>query len=92
MQETVEQAQAEALGRGRYEPRGEQPGSRNGYDKGRLKTAEGVFRVKLPQIRGREEPLRSSLWRPVAPTSDVRKRLIVERYVGGRSPRDIEDR
>jgi transposase-like protein len=56
LQEALEHEPAEALGRGRYEARGEQAGYRNGYENGTLKTAEGVFRVKLPQMRGREEP------------------------------------
>jgi putative transposase len=90
LQEALEQEQAIALGRGRYESRGEQLGYRNGYENGTLKTAEGVLRVKLPQVRGREEPYRSPLWRQVATTSDVLKRLIVEMYVGGMSQRDIE--
>jgi transposase-like protein len=90
LQEALEHEQATALGRGRYEARSEQLGSRNGYENGTLKTAEGVLRVKLPQIRGREEPYRSPLWRQVATTSDVLKRLIVEMYVGGMSQRDIE--
>jgi putative transposase len=90
LQEALEQEQATALGRGRYESRGEQLGYRNGYEDGTLKTAEGVLRVKLPQVRGREEPYRSPLWRQVATTSDVLKRLIVEMYVGGMSQRDIE--
>jgi len=91
LQEALEQEQATALGRGRYEARSEQEGGyRNGYEPGTLKTAEGVLRVKLPQIRGREEPYRSPLWRQVATTSDVLKRLIVEMYVGGMSQRDIE--
>jgi transposase-like protein len=55
-----------------------------------LKTGEGVLRVKLPQIRGREEPYRSPVWGQVATSSDVLKRLSVEMYVGGMSPRDIE--
>jgi putative transposase len=90
LQEALEHEQAAALGRGRYEARGEQLGYRNGYENGTLKTAEGVLRVKLPQIRGREEPYRSPLWRQMATTSDVLKRLIVEMYVGGMSQRDIE--
>jgi transposase-like protein len=60
LQEAVENEQAEALGRGRYETRGEKGGYRNGYEKGTLKTAEGIFQVRRPQIRGREEPLRSA--------------------------------
>jgi putative transposase len=90
LQEALEHEQAEALGRGRYESRGEQLGYRNGYENGTLKTGEGVLRVKLPQIRGRDEPYRSPLWRQMATTSDVLKRLIVEMYVGGMSQRDIE--
>ena len=46
--------------------------------------------MKLPQIRGREEPFRSALWGHLATTSDVLKRLIVEMSVGGMSQRDIE--
>jgi putative transposase len=90
LQEALEQEQATALGRGRYETRGEQGGYRNGYENGTLKTAEGGVRVKLPQIRGREEPYGSPWWRQVATTSEVLKRLIVEMYVGGMSQRDIE--
>lgn len=55
-----------------------------------MKTAKGGVRVKVPQIRGREERHRSSLWQQVATTSDVLKRLIVEMYVGGMSQWDIE--
>jgi transposase-like protein len=56
LQEALEHEQAAALGRGRYEARGEKLGYRNGYEKGTLKTGEGVLRVKLPQIRGQEDP------------------------------------
>jgi putative transposase len=90
LQEALEQEQATALGRGRYAPRREGRGYRNGYENGTLKTAEGVLRVQLPQIRGREDPYRSLLWSQVATTSDVLKQLIVEMYVGGMSQRDIE--
>jgi transposase-like protein len=70
--------------------RGEQVGYRNGYEKGTLKTGEGGLPVKVPQIRGQGEPYRSQLWQNVGTTSDVLKKLLVERYVGGMSPRDIE--
>ena len=90
LQEALEEEQAEALGRERYERRTRERGYRNGYENGTLKTAEGVLRVEVPQIRGREEPYRSQLWRQVAKTSDVLKRLIVEMYAGGLSQRDIE--
>jgi putative transposase len=90
LQEALEHEQTVALGRGRYETRREGAGYRNGYEQGTLKTAEGVLRVKVPQIRGQDEPYRSQRWRNVANTSEVRKRLIVEMYVGGMSQRDIE--
>jgi transposase-like protein len=90
LQEALEQEQAQALGRGRYERRDGGSGYRNGYETGTLKTAEGILRVQVPQIRGREEPYRSQLWGQVANTSEVLKRLIVEMYAGGLSQRDIE--
>jgi putative transposase len=90
LQEALEQEQAAALGRGRYEARGEKVGYRNGYENGTLKTGEGLLRVKVPQIRGQAEPYRSQLWRNVSRTSEVLKKLIVEMYVGGMSQRDIE--
>ncbi len=90
LQEALEHEQAEVLGRGRYEARGEKVGYRNGYEKGTLKTAEGILHVQRPQIRGQAEPFRSALWGQMATTSDVLKRLIVEMYVGGMSQRDIE--
>ena len=55
LQEALEEEQAQALGRERYERREGQLGSRNGYERGTLKTAEGVLRVQVPQIRGRAE-------------------------------------
>jgi putative transposase len=91
LQEALEQEQAEALGRGRYERRDEEGGYRNGYEVGTLKTAEGVLQVQVPQIRGREEPYRSQLWSQGAKTREGRKRLIVEMYAGGLSQRDLED-
>jgi putative transposase len=91
LQEALEQEQTEALGRGRYARRDGPGGYRNGYENGTLKTAEGVLRVQVPQVRGRAEPYRSQLWSQVASTSDGLKRLIVEMYAGGMSQRDIEE-
>jgi hypothetical protein len=78
VQEAVAHEPAEALGRGRYEARGEKLGYRHGYENGTRKTAEGGLQVKLPQIWGREEPSRSALWRQGATTREVLKRLIGE--------------
>jgi hypothetical protein len=48
------------------------------------------LRVQVPQMRGQAEPYRSQLWTNVSRTSEVRKKLLVEMDVGGRSQRDIE--
>ena len=90
LQETLEREQAEALGRDRYERRETARGYRNGYTDGTLKTAEGVLRVKVPQVRGGDSPYHSQVWADLAKTSDRLKTLIVEMFVGGMSQRDIE--
>jgi putative transposase len=90
LQEALEQEQAQTLGRARYERRAGSQGYRNGYEDGTLKTAEGVLRLKVPQISGRAEPARSEIWEGLANTSEILKRLIVEMYAGGLSQRDIE--
>ena len=90
LQETLEQEQAEVLGRSRYERRGATSGYRNGYEEGTLKTAEGVLRVKVPQVRGMDTPYRSQVWAKLATTSDRLKTLIVAMFVGGMSQRDME--
>jgi len=74
-QAAVEDEQAVALGRARSDRREGQLGARTGSERGTLKTAAGVLRVPVPQIRGREEPSRSELWSPGAKPREVRKRL-----------------
>jgi Transposase, Mutator family len=62
VQELLKAEQSDFLGRGRYDRRADgQVGSRNGYERGRLRTAEGFVDVAVPQIRGAAEPFRSSL-------------------------------
>jgi putative transposase len=93
VQELVEAEQADYLGgRGRYERRGEGPsGSRNGYERGRVRTAEGAFEVAVPQVRGVGEPFRSSLMGFLDGNSAVLERLVCEMYARGLSTRDVED-
>jgi transposase-like protein len=86
----LEQEQADALGRARYERAEGTRGYRNGYEPGTVKTAEGVFRLQLPQIRGQGTPYRSRLWDDLTRTSEVLRTLIQEMYVHGLSQRDIE--
>jgi hypothetical protein len=83
VQELLEAEHAEFLGgRGRYERRGEdQSGSRNGYESGRVRTAEGAIEVAVPQARGAGEPFRSSLMSFLDGNSEVLERRVC--CVGG---------
>jgi putative transposase len=93
VQELVEGEQADYLGgRGRYERRGEgQVGSRNGYEPGRVRTAEGGIEVAVPQVRGTGAPFRSTLLSFLEGNSAVLDRLVTEMYARGLSTRDVED-
>jgi len=93
VQELLEAEQGEFLGgRGRYERRGDdQAGSRNGYERGRLRTAEGFVDVAVPQVRGAGAPFRSSLMGFLEGNSEVLESLVTEMYARGLSTRDVED-
>ena len=93
VQELVEAEQADFLGgRGRYQRRSDdQFGSRNGYERGRLRTAEGFVDVEVPQVRGASEPFRSSLMSFLDGNSEVLESLVNEMYARGLSTRDVED-
>ena len=96
VQEALEKETAERLGRGYYERREEDEplrGYRNGYESGRLRTAEGEITVQVPQVRDwvEESPYRSRLMKFLKGNSDVLERLAVEMYARGLSVRDIED-
>jgi putative transposase len=93
VQELLEAEQAEFLGgRGRYERRSDdQVGSRNGYERGRLRTSEGFVDVAVPQVRGAGEPFRSSLMSFLDGNSEVLESLVNEMYARGLSTRDVED-
>src|SRR5690242_9743993 len=93
VQQLLEAEQADYLGgRGRYERRAEgQVGSRNGYEPGRIRTAEGPIEVAVPQVRGAGMPFRSSLMSFLDGNSEVLDRLVTEMYARGLSTRDVED-
>lgn len=93
VQELLEGEQQDFLGgRGRYDRRGgDQVGSRNGYERGRLRTAEGFIDVAVPQVRGAAEPFRSSLMGFLDGNSEVLEALVNEMYARGLSTRDVED-
>jgi transposase-like protein len=92
-QQLLEAEQADYLGgRGRYERRAaDQRGSRNGYQPGRIRSAEGAIDVRVPQVRGIEDTYRSGLMSFLEGNSEVLERLVTEMYARGLSTRDVED-
>jgi len=92
IQELLEGEVTEKLGREPYERRGDGPrGYRNGYKTRKLRTAEGVIEVDVPQVRDTEELLRLAVWEALRRRTDVLDRLVVQMYTRGLSTRDIED-
>jgi transposase-like protein len=96
VQELLERETTEQLGRAHYQHR--KPGKplrghRNGYEPGRLRTAEGDIPVQVPQVRDwvGEGPYRSELMTFLRGNSDVLNRLATEMYARGLSVCDIED-
>ncbi len=104
VQQALEQEQEDFLGRPRYERRrrphddddaerahDDEHLYRNGYEHGRLKTAEGEVRVRVPQVRGASSPYRSRLMEFLGGNSEALERLVVEMYARGLSTRDVEE-
>lgn len=91
VQELLEQEVADYLGRERYERREDaQPGYRNGYEPGWIRSAEGEVSIQAPQVRDSTEPYRSTLMEFLRGNSDVLEELVVQMYTRGLSTRDIE--
>ena len=92
VQEMLEQEVADYLGRERYERREDaQEGYRNGYEPGRIRSAEGEVSVQVPQVRDSPAPYRSTLMDFLRGNSDVLEELVVQMYTRGLSTRDIEE-
>src|SRR5439155_11281476 len=92
VQQGLEQEQEDFLGRGRYERAGADPvGWRNGYEEDRLRITEGQVPVRVPQVRGSDQPYRSMLVEFLEGNSGVLERLVTEMYARGLSTRDVED-
>jgi putative transposase len=93
-QELLEEEATDFLGRDRYvRHRGAAPhrGYRNGYEPGRVRTAEGDIPLQIPQIRQTPVPYQSRLVSFLRGHTDVLERLVAEMYARGLSTRDIED-
>lgn len=93
VQEVLEHEVNAYLGRGPYE-RTDEPanvGYRNGYKQRKLRTAEGLIDILLPQLRNTESAYQSKLWTYLKGNSDMLEYLVTEMYARGLSTRDIED-
>ncbi|MDX1424753.1 MAG: IS256 family transposase [Kiloniellales bacterium] len=91
-EEAMEAEQRDELGRDYY-ARGAAPGQgyRNGYRRGKLKTAEGLIEYAVPQVAGREDPFRSRIAGHLKGHSEALEGLAIEMLARGLSVRDIED-
>jgi transposase-like protein len=90
----LEQEVTDYLEREHYEhrrPEQEHRGYRNGYERGRIRTAEGEVVVQVPQVRDAPKTYHSRLMGFLRGNSEVLKKLAVEMYARGLSTRDIED-
>ena len=92
LQVAVEQEVEDYLGRAHYH-RGSRRknGWRNGYEPGKVKTANGLLEIDLPQLRATEEPYHSRLARMFREGSDILGKMVTEMYVRGLSTRDVEN-
>lgn len=92
-QESLQGEVRDHLGRDRYERRDEtmSPVYRNGYEPARIKSAEGLIPLSVPQLRGSDETYRSRLLGFLKGNTDVLERLVAEMYARGLSTRDVED-
>lgn len=91
VQQALEQELSDYLGRERYERQPEASGYRNGYKPGRIRSAEGVIPVQVPQVRASQEPYQSKLLHFLKGNSDVLEYLVMQMYSRGLSTRDVED-
>jgi transposase-like protein len=92
VEEALAAEASEALGRGYYQRESERraAGYRNGYRRGRMRTAAGAIEYAAPQVSDRAEPFRSRLRAQLNRRSGTLEQLALEMYARGLSTRDIE--
>jgi putative transposase len=93
LEEALEAEVSDGLGRDYYERGAEKAteGYRNGYRRGRLKTAEGEVEYAVPQVSDRQEPYRSEIREQLRGMTERLEQLAIEMYARGLSTRDVED-
>jgi transposase-like protein len=91
VEEALEAAVRDQLGRGYYERREDgERGYRNGYRSRRLKAAEGEVPFSVPQVREISGEFVKAITDRLGGRSEELQRLAVEMYARGCSTRDIE--
>jgi transposase-like protein len=92
MQEMLEAEATEFLGREHYQRKAEHDcGYRANYESRKVKTAEGIVPIEIPQMRDTVVPYRSKLRKFFKGNTECLEKLTVEMYAKGLSTRDIED-
>ena len=86
LQAALEQEVEDFLGRAHYK-RGKRKHQewRNGYEEGKVTTAEGLLEVALPRVRETEEPFHSHLSPLLKEGSNALGQMVTEMYVRGLS-------
>lgn len=90
IEEALEGAVRDLLGRDHYERKSLAEGYRNGYRKGRMKTSEGEVTYASPQVREVDASPLKAIRDFLKGRSPELERLAVEMYARGCSTRDIE--
>jgi transposase-like protein len=90
IEEALEGAVRDLLGRDYYRHGTGTMGHRNGYRRGRVKTSEGEVRYSSPQVRDVDAGSLKELRELLKGRSEALERLAVEMYARGCSTRDIE--
>ena len=90
LEEALEAEVETRLGRGYYGREEDAAGYRNGYRRGRLKTAEGPIEFSSPQVSDLGEPYRSKIREVIGGRSEMLEELATEMFARGLSTRNIE--
>ena len=92
IQEALEEEVCDFLGRRWYQHSDKEDfrGYRNGYQKRKYKTSEGVLDLLKPRVRDNEYPYVSGIMNKLDSIEDKLHQIAIESYVRGLSTRDIE--